>query len=60
MKNPGVLISENLSESPHAKERAEAAIKARYTLKRNLSKATLVNRKNAYVSIVPVVSYASA
>ena len=60
LKDLGVLYSENLSWSPHAKKRAETAIKALYTLKRNMSKATPVNRKNAYVSyVVPIVSYAS-
>ena len=60
MKDVGVLFPDNLSWKPHAKNTAETAIKTLYTLKRNISKATLVNRKNPYVSyVVPVVSYAS-
>ena len=40
-KKFGVLFSENLSWSPHAKERAKTDIKALYTLKRNMQKVHL-------------------
>ena len=59
MKDLGVLKFKNKSRSLHAEKRAETAIKALYTFKRNISNATLVNRKNAYVCfVVPVVSHA--
>ena len=45
MNDLGVLFPESLSWSPHAKIRAETAIKVLHTPERNISKATLVNRK---------------
>ena len=60
-KDFGIVVPANLSWSVHAEKRAEAVIKALYTLKRNISKATLVLRREAHVShVVPVSNYVSS
>ena len=45
----------------NAKRRAGKAINSLFALKRHLSRTTLLNRKNAYVSyVVPIIGYGSA
>ena len=54
-------VSSSLTWDDHAKKRAGKAINSLFALKRNLSRTTLLNRKNAYVSyVVPIISYGSA
>ena len=61
MKDLGILITETLSWTQHAKKRAEKALNALFVLKRNLSKANFATRKNAYICyVVPILCYGSA
>ena len=45
MKDLGILITDTLSWTQHAKKRAEKALNALFVLKRNLSKANFATRK---------------
>ena len=47
MKDLGILITDTLSWTQHAKKRAEKVLNALFVLKRNLSKANFATRKNA-------------
>ena len=61
MKDLGILIPDTLSCTQHAEKRAEKSVKALFALKRNLSKATLATRKNAYICyVVSILSYSWA
>ena len=61
MKDLGILITDTLFWTQHAKKRAEKAFNALFVLKRNLSKANFATRKNAYISyVVPILCYGSA
>ena len=61
MKDLGLIVSSSLTWDDHAKKRDGKAFNSHFALKRNLSRTTLLNRKNAYVSyVVPIISYDSA
>ena len=49
MKDLGILITDRLSWTQHAKKRAGKVLNALFVLKRNLSKANFATRKNAYL-----------
>ena len=61
MKDLGILITDTISWTQHAKKRAEKALNALFVLKRNLSKANFASRKYAYICyVVPILCYVSA
>ena len=61
MKDLGILITDTLSWTQHAKKRDEKALNALVVFKRNLSKANFATRKNAYICyVVPILCYGSA
>ena len=61
MKDLGIIVSENLTWSTHVRKRAQIALTALFTLKRNLAITTSFKRKSAYFSyVVPIVSYGSS
>ena len=61
MKDLGIKISENLTCTTHVGKRAQFALTALFTLKRNLAITTYFIRKSAYISyVVPIVNYGSS
>ena len=61
MKDLGIVITDTLSWSQHAKKRAEKALNSFFVLERNLSKPNFATRKNAYICyVVPILCYGSA
>ena len=61
MKDLGILITDTLSWTQHAVNRAEKGLNALFVLKRNLSKANFATRTIAYICyVVPILCYGSA
>ena len=62
MKYLGLIVTNNLSWTEHAKTRSAKSLKAFFSLKRNLANSsTISTKKNGYRgSVVPIISYASS
>ena len=62
MKDLGLIVTNDLSLTEHAKTRSAKSLKAFFTLKRNLANSsTISTKKNAYRGyVVPIISYASS
>ena len=62
MKDLGIIVTNNLSWTEHAKTRSAKSLKAFFSLKRNLANSsTISTKKNAYRGyVVPIISYASS
>ena len=60
MNDIGILVTETLLWTQHAKKRAEKALNTLFVLKRNLSNANFATRRNAYICyVVPILCYCS-